>query len=116
MSEAKVVVNYTDEQTTFAVNMYTGGTAVEKIAEMLGKTTRSVIAKLVSEGVYKANDRTKSVRVTKAEMVATLEQAAGVEAGAFKSFEKADKAALHEMASTFMALRQAYDIVAAEGQ
>jgi hypothetical protein len=47
-------VNYTPEQTTKMVADYLAGTTAETIAENLGKTVRSVVAKLSREGVYKA--------------------------------------------------------------
>ena len=46
------VVNYTPEQTLKMVADYQAGVTVEKIAEALGKTARSVVAKLSREGVY----------------------------------------------------------------
>jgi predicted RecA/RadA family phage recombinase len=49
-------VNYTAEQTLQAVSMYQAGDNVEKIATLLAKTTRSIIAKLSREGVYKAKE------------------------------------------------------------
>jgi response regulator RpfG family c-di-GMP phosphodiesterase len=55
MAEAKtVVVNYTAEQTAQVVADYSAGVTVETIAENMGKTARSIIAKLSREGVYKA--------------------------------------------------------------
>lgn len=45
-------VNYTPEQTTTILEQYAQGVSVEQIAEAVGKTTRSVIAKLSREGVY----------------------------------------------------------------
>ena len=50
------VVNYTPEQTTKMVADYQAGVTVEKIAEALGKTARSVVAKLSREGVYKKKE------------------------------------------------------------
>ena len=47
-------VNYTAEQTSAMVSDYTSGVSVESIAEKLGKSVRSVVAKLSREGVYKA--------------------------------------------------------------
>ena len=47
------VVNYTAEQTAKMVADYAEGVTVEAIAETLGKTVRSVVAKLSREGVYK---------------------------------------------------------------
>ena len=47
-------VNYTPEQSTKMVADYLSGVTVENIATELGKTVRSVVAKLSREGVYKA--------------------------------------------------------------
>lgn len=45
-------VNYTPEQTVKMVADYQAGVTVDAIAETLGKTVRSVVAKLSREGVY----------------------------------------------------------------
>lgn len=45
-------VNYTPEQTAQIVNAYKNGETVESIAEALGKSVRSIVAKLSREGVY----------------------------------------------------------------
>lgn len=55
MATAKVV-NYTVEQTEKLKADYLAGISVETIAQALGKTTRSVIAKLSKEAVYKAKE------------------------------------------------------------
>lgn len=47
-------VNYTPEQTAQMVADYSNGTTVEAIAEKMGKTVRSVVAKLSREKVYVA--------------------------------------------------------------
>ena len=47
-------VNYTAEQTAKIVADYTAGVAVENIASELGKSVRSIVAKLSREKVYKA--------------------------------------------------------------
>lgn len=47
-------VNYTAEQTAQIVADYAAGVTTEAIAEKLGKTVRSIVAKLSREGVYKA--------------------------------------------------------------
>jgi predicted transcriptional regulator len=47
-------VNYTVEQTAKIVADYANGATVEKMAAELGKSVRSVVAKLSREGVYKA--------------------------------------------------------------
>jgi nanoRNase/pAp phosphatase (c-di-AMP/oligoRNAs hydrolase) len=49
-------VNYTAEQTAQIVDAYNAGNTVEMIAEMVGKSTRSIVAKLSREGVYKKKE------------------------------------------------------------
>ena len=49
---AEKAVNYTAEQTAAMVADYQAGVAVDAIAEKLGKTVRSVVAKLSREKVY----------------------------------------------------------------
>jgi hypothetical protein len=53
---ASKTVNYTPEQTAQMVADYSAGVSVETIAENLGKTVRSVVAKLSREKVYKAKE------------------------------------------------------------
>ena len=47
-------VNYTPEQTLQMVADYQAGVSVETIAQSMGKTVRSVVAKLSREKVYQA--------------------------------------------------------------
>jgi len=54
MEKTTKAVNYTAEQTTKMVADYQAGVTVEAIAESLGKTVRSVVAKLSREKVYVA--------------------------------------------------------------
>ena len=87
MNDAKNVT-YTPEQTNQAVQDYQAGMAIEAIALALGKSTRSVIAKLSREGVYQGKAKTSAgTRVTKAVMVAAI--AAVVGEGTLESLEKA---------------------------
>lgn len=53
---AEKTVNYTPEQTAKMVSDYAGGVTVESIAESMGKTVRSVVAKLSREGVYRKKE------------------------------------------------------------
>ena len=50
---AEKTVNYTPEQTVKMVADYAAGVTVEDIAAELGKSVRSVVAKLSREQVYK---------------------------------------------------------------
>ena len=45
-------INYTAEQTVKMVSDYQNGVSVENIADNLGKTVRSIVAKLSREKVY----------------------------------------------------------------
>ena len=49
---AEKAVNYTPEQTAKIIADYQAGVAVEAIASALGKSVRSVVAKLSREKVY----------------------------------------------------------------
>lgn len=51
-------VNYTVEQTAAIVADYANGVSVEQLAANMGKSVRSIVAKLSREGVYKAKERT----------------------------------------------------------
>ncbi len=71
------------------------------IAEMIGKTARSVIAKLAREGVYKAKGKASATeRVTKAQLVAKIAAAVGATEEALESLEKATKEALEIVAAS----------------
>lgn len=75
---ATTVKNYTDEMVASMVEAYTAEPTretVDSLAQELGKTTRSIIAKLSREGVYQAQPRTtKSGEpvVSKAELVSAI--------------------------------------------
>ena len=49
-------INYTPEQTAQIISDYQSGLSVESIADNLGKTVRSVVAKLSREKVYIAKE------------------------------------------------------------
>jgi len=49
-------INYTPEQTAQIIADYQAGLSVETIAENLGKTVRSIVAKLSREKVYIAKE------------------------------------------------------------
>lgn len=92
-------VNYTAEQETQASKMYQAGDTVEAIAITLGKSVRSVVAKLSNLGVYKAKARSAAdVKVTKADLIATIEGRYAVDAGTFADMEKLTKATLLALA------------------
>lgn len=53
---AEKTVNYTAEQTLKIVSDYQAGESVESIAQEMGKSVRSIVAKLSREGVYKKKE------------------------------------------------------------
>ena len=66
MATSNKAVNYTTEQTADAIAQYATGASIDAIATALGKSTRSIIAKLSREGVYKAKEyKTKTGGATK---------------------------------------------------
>lgn len=89
MTEA-TKTNYTPEQTAALVADYQNGYTVEQLAQKMGKSVRSIVAKLSREGVYKPKTRQAQHRVRKAELVDTLAQRCGVAPEVFESLEKAN--------------------------
>lgn len=92
--------NYTEQQTKEMVAQYEAAPTKETvvaIAEKLGKNTRSVIAKLSREGVYKAQPRTTKRGepvVLKQELVNVIQEHFGDE---FPSLVKASKVDLQKL-------------------
>ena len=94
--------NYTPEQTAKLVADYQSGFTVEQLAQSLGKSTRSVVAKLSREGVYQAKTATKvPARVRKSDLIDQLAQACGVPSEVFDSLEKANHEALVALVARF---------------
>lgn len=95
-STAKAV-NYTAEQTAQAKADYLAGVSVETIATALGKTARSVIAKLSKEGVYKAKEyvsKTGEKPTKKDEHADAIGAILKLSDGEIDSLTKANKTAL----------------------
>ena len=81
--------NYSAEMTADVVARYVAGETVEAIATAVGKSTRSVVAKLSREGVYKSKAKAKTeVRVTKDELVSRIAEHIGVAEETIDSLEK----------------------------
>lgn len=96
MTETKT--NYTEAQTLELVQAYTSGTTVEQLAERLGKSTRSVVAKLSREGVYQPKAKSRgAARVTKAELTQQLEALLQLEPASMESLQKASHEALEAL-------------------
>ena len=69
-------VNYSVEMTDKIISEYQSGISVDEIANAIGKSVRSVRSKLVREGVYIAQEKTKSNKPkepTKKELLRVLE-------------------------------------------
>lgn len=92
---------YTVEQTSAMVEQYKDGATVEVIATALGKSVRSVIAKLSREGVYTPKAKAgATARVTKAQLIDQIAAKLGVSAEKLESLEKATKEALELLVAT----------------
>lgn len=105
------VENYSAEQTAKVVELYEAGKGltVEAIGEAVGKSARSVIAKLSREGVYVAKTgKTAKARVTKADLVKRVEVALG--ATGLETLEKASHEALETLSA---AVERVEDMLAA---
>ena len=98
------VVNYTAEQTASMVSNYAEGMTVADIATALGKTTRSVIAKLSREGVYKKKEyvtKTGETVVKKDALADKMAEVFGLTEAEADSLTKANKTALKKILDKF---------------
>lgn len=95
------IVNYTPEVTAEVLAAFADGMAVEAIALKVGKSVRSVIAKLSREGVYTAKAKAKAdaKAETKADLIAKIASDLDIAPEVFASFEKATKDALVALAA-----------------
>ena len=94
-------LNYTTEQTARMVSDYQAGTSVDAIAEAMGKTVRSVVAKLSREKVYIAKAyKTKSgeTPIKKDVHADFIGEALGLTESDTESLTKANKIALMKIA------------------
>jgi len=97
MTEAvSKAANYSDEMVDAMVADYQDNPTketVEKLSAEFGKTTRSIVAKLVREGVYISAPRvtkTGAPVVRKADLVVRIQNAVGVEIPTLEKASKAD--------------------------
>ena len=109
MTEVKRTPNYTDEMVDVLVAEYTSTPTkdtVAKLAREFNKSTRSIVAKLVREGVYVAQPRTTKTGapvIRKAEIVAEIQTELGVVTGGLPTLEKASKADLQNLLALIQA-------------
>ena len=97
MATVAKAVNYTPEQTAEMVSEYQAGTAVEAIALSMGKSVRSVVAKLSREKVYVAKTYTTKTGETVAKKDAVADAIGAVlklTEAETESLTKANKTAL----------------------
>ena len=89
---ATKAVNYSDELTAKVISDYQEGVDLDAIAEIVGKSVRSVRSKLVREGVYvakpKAATSDKREGPTKKELLNQLESIAPFEVNGFMGATK----------------------------
>lgn len=90
-------VNYTPEQTSAILNDYASGVSVETIAAAVGKSVRSVVAKLSREGVYKKKEyvtKNGEAVVKKDALADKMAEVFGLTEAETESLTKANKTAL----------------------
>lgn len=100
---ATKTVNYTPEQTAAMVEAYTSSPTQETVAALateMGKTVRSVVAKLSREGCYQKKEyvtkRGEAVQ-KKGNLADELAMLAGLTEAEASSLEKANKTALAKL-------------------
>ncbi len=94
------IVNYTAEQVEALVAGYKAGESIEVLAAKIGKSVRSVVAKLSREGVYVKKAAAKGEhKATKADLIEKIAAKFGVESAKLESLEKATKEALEVLAA-----------------
>ena len=107
MTEVTKAANYTEEMVDAMVADYQDSPSkdtVAKLAKEFNKSTRSIVAKLVREGVYVAAPRVTKAGtpvVRKSELVAQINEALGVE---LSTLEKASKQDLESLVNALAAL------------
>jgi len=96
MTDTARTPNYTDEMVQAMVSDYVDSPntdTVAKLASEFSKSTRSIVAKLVREGVYIAKPRvtkTGAPVVRKSELVAQIQSFLGVDVPTLEKASKAD--------------------------
>jgi membrane carboxypeptidase/penicillin-binding protein PbpC len=94
------MINYTPEQVDWMSNLYNqtpSRQTVEDIANILEKSTKSVIGKLAREGIYQKAEyisKTGEKPVTKIQLVQILAQHLGIPIDNLTGLEKAPKGVL----------------------
>lgn len=108
MAKVEKAPNYTPEMTAEMKADYEAGVAVEEIAARMGKTVRSVIAKLSREGVYHRKEYTTKAGekpVKKDVHADAIGKIAMLSEGEVESLTKANKTALVKILTVLEELR-----------
>ena len=96
-------MNYTEDQTKHIIEAYQKNPnrdTVEKLANELQKSVKSIIGKLSREGVYRREiykTKTGELPVTKVEIVSNIADDLGLEVESLLGLEKAPKATLKKL-------------------
>lgn len=104
--------NYTEQETNMMVNEYLDQPTretVEKLAERLNRSTKSIIGKLSREGVYRREvyvSKTGESPITKVEIVNNIAESLGVESGSLAGLEKSPKTSLKNLEKAVAGLTQ----------
>jgi len=104
--------NYTEDQTNMMVGAYLDQPTretVDKLAEELGRSTKSIIGKLSREGVYRREvyvSKTGESPITKVEIVSNICEGLGLEVSALAGLEKSPKTALRNLEKAVAGLTQ----------
>jgi len=110
MAEVAKKVNYTETDMSVLTNMYSelGNDGLDRIAETLNKSVRSIRAKLVREGLYvapeKGASKAKKEGPTKKELLNDLEKVAPFPVDGLVG---ATKEAISHLIATFTARKDA---------
>jgi len=104
--------NYTEQQTEAMVSAYIldpTRETVDKLAEELGRSTKSIIGKLSREGVYRREvyvSKTGESPITKVEIVNNICEDLGIEVASLAGLEKSPKTALRNLEKAVAGLMQ----------
>ena len=106
-------VNYTQEDVDLMVEEYTkepNRETVEKLAEQLNKSIKSIIGKLSREGVYKKTvykTKTGDTPITKKELVQELADYLDIEYDRISGLEKSPKA---DITTLVLTVREGFEL------
>tara|TARA_Y100000389_G_scaffold202224_1_gene246931 strand:+ start:1647 stop:1952 length:306 start_codon:yes stop_codon:yes gene_type:complete len=96
-------VNYNEEQTQYLVNEYVNDptkATVDRLAQEMEKSPKSIIGKLSREGVYRRSvykTKTGESPVTKEQLVRDIEDALGMNHESLTGLEKSPKNILKQL-------------------